>query len=114
MPMKIRRSFWTSGCGQLSRRRFLTVTSVAVSRRTFGRCRTASSRRRRKSGKISEVRGSGHALDQNGFIPASPEQMADRIAFANYSMRMPLADRRDVVGQMSLFTADTEFLLFNG
>jgi len=43
----------------------------------------------------------------------SPQEVADRLAIRElFDAYAYCADRRDVEGQMSLFTADTEFLVF--
>jgi SnoaL-like domain len=54
------------------------------------------------------------SLSRTAYTNLSPEQMADRVAIRELvDAYAHCADRRDLAGQMSLFTAGVEFLLFN-
>ena len=52
------------------------------------------------------------AMQRSGHSDLTPREAADRLAIRELvDAYAHCADRRDVVGQMSLFTADTEFLV---
>jgi hypothetical protein len=101
--------------GQLSRRRFLTVASVAGLSAGFsgGAVQQALAAGENQAENQAKLEGANMPLTRTVHTSVSPEQMADRIAIRELlDAYAHCADRRDVVGQMSLFTADTEFLLF--
>lgn len=53
------------------------------------------------------------AIQRSGHSDLTQEEMADRLAIRELvDAYAHCADRRDVEGQMSLFTADTEFLVY--
>jgi SnoaL-like domain len=53
------------------------------------------------------------AMQRSGHTDLTPREAADRLAIRELvDAYAHCADRRDVVGQMSLFTADTEFLVY--
>ena len=53
------------------------------------------------------------AMQRSGHSDLTPREAADRLAIRELvDAYAHCADRRDVVGQMSLFTADTEFLVY--
>jgi hypothetical protein len=52
-------------------------------------------------------------MQRSGHDALSPQEAADRLAIRELVDAYAFcADRRDLEGQMSLFTADTEFLVF--
>jgi len=53
------------------------------------------------------------AMQRSGHSDLTSREAADRLAIRELvDAYAHCADRRDVVGQMSLFTADTEFLVY--
>lgn len=53
------------------------------------------------------------AMQRSGHSDLTAQEIADRLAIRELvDAYAHCADRRDVVGQMSLFTADTEFLVY--